>query len=134
MPAPRRVFHNPDPLTPATAHAALRGPDPTAAANAIVALALHEDDWRWVQAECEWLATHPEANLRRLSAVCLGHLARLHGVIDRERAEAQLRSLAVDPDRWVRGAVEDALGDFKVFLRWRPAIVVRFDGLPPPAI
>ena len=116
------------PLTRERAAEILRGGDPVAMAHALVAIALNEPDRRWVQAECTRLSTHADANLRRLSAVCIGHLGRLHGEVDRAAAESLLRRLAADPDAEVRGGVEDALGDLEVFLGWCPDVPV-----PPPA-
>ncbi|HEX5726458.1 MAG TPA: hypothetical protein VFX98_13375, partial [Longimicrobiaceae bacterium] len=58
--------HPDAPLDRERAAAVLHGDDPEAMAHALVAVALHEPDWRWVQGECTRLSVHPDANLRRL--------------------------------------------------------------------
>jgi hypothetical protein len=127
----RRHKYEADILTRESAAVILRGGDSYAIARALVAIALNEPDWRWVQDECTRLSAHADANVRRLSGVCLAHIARIHQTIDRPLAKEVLRRLAEDPDPSVRGEVEAVLDDFEVFLRWKPSIRVQ---LEPPAI
>lgn len=84
--------------------------------GALVAAALHHEDWRWVQSQCVVLASHLSSRVRGLVPICFGHLARIHRRIDREQVEAVLDRLSVDPIPEVRGAVQDARDDFAVFL------------------
>jgi len=84
--------------------------------SALVAAALHDPDWRWVQSQCVAQAGHPSSRVRGVVAICFGHLARIHRQIDRERVEAVLGRLAIDAVPEVRGCVPDARSDFAIFL------------------
>jgi hypothetical protein len=48
-------------------------------------------------------------------ATCIGHLARIHGTIDRAVVDPVLARLATDPE--VAAAVGDARSDFGIFLK-----------------
>jgi hypothetical protein len=104
------------PLDRDTLTVRLRSNDETEVCRALVAAALHDPDWRWVQSQCLALAAHSSSWVRRVVPTCFGHLARIHRQIDRERVEAVLEKLAVDPIAEVRVAVQDARDDFAIFL------------------
>jgi hypothetical protein len=102
----------------AEVRAALDSGDFNAAAQAIVGSALHGDgDWRELQELYLELLDHPEQNIRRLGALCLGHLARVHLQLDERRVVPILRRLRRDPE--IGGTAEDALGDIADFLHPR---------------
>src|SRR5215467_4719531 len=104
------------PLDRDTATRQLRSDSEADVCRALVAAALHDPDWRWVQSQCVALAGHTSSGVRCAVAICFGHLARIHRQIDRERVEAVLDRLAMDPVAEVRGCVEDARDDFAIFL------------------
>lgn len=81
--------------------------------NTLVSLALHEPDWRWVQSRCLKSLHHEDGDVRRVAALCLGHLARIHGIIDRDLVLPALYALRDDP--FARGGVADALDDIEMF-------------------
>lgn len=84
----------------------------------LLGLALHNDDWQRVQGECLRLLDHDEIELRHNAATALGHLARLHGMLD-DGAVAELLWRLDDPE--IGGSVSDALDDYQVFVeRERP--------------
>lgn len=84
---------------------------PEDVSRALLRLALHDDDWRWVQERCLELSGHPDVWVRRNSATALGHIARIHGQLDTARAVPVLEGLKEDEE--VAAWAEDAL----VFLR-----------------
>jgi len=92
-------------------------PDDRVVCDALVGVAFHEPDWRWVQSQCELLASHPSSAVRGLVVTCFGHLARIHGQIDRDVVDPILETLAADPDPGVAARVQDALDDFDIVLR-----------------
>ena len=116
---PRMVYREPEPRARDELERALRSSDVSAVCRAMVDAAFHEPDWRWVQGECARLATHASPHVRGLVPTCFGHLARLHGMIDREVVEPVLARLAADPKSGVAGRVDDARDDFDVFLGQR---------------
>lgn len=109
-------YREPRPRPQEELERALRSDDVEAVCHALVEAAYHHPDGPWVQAECTRLSRHPDPGPRRLSALCLGHLARIHGALDAEMAEELLTRLARGPEADVRGTVEDARGDVGVFL------------------
>ena len=109
-------FAEPRPYARAAAERALGSSDPATVCDALVGVTYHEADWRWVQGWLARLVGHPSPEVRGLVATCFGHLARIHGTLDRVQAEMALARLATDPDPTVARRVGDARDDFEVFL------------------
>lgn len=82
--------------------------------RALVSLALHDLDLYWVQDICLTFLNDKNPEIGGVAATCLGHLARIHGKLDRERVIAALRSRQDDPE--IGGRVDDALDDIDMFL------------------
>ena len=82
--------------------------------RALIRLALHEPDPVWAQDQLvHWLEHAPDAWTRGVAAIGLGHVARLHGQLDRSRVLPLLEGLRDHPT--IGGKVEDALGDIEQF-------------------
>jgi hypothetical protein len=117
------VFHNPPPTTPADVRTALHRGDLPRALDAMVGSALYGDgDWKELQDLYLGLLEHEDRQVRALAATCLGHLARVYGQLDDDRAVPALRRRRSTP--YVGGAVATALEDIELFLhprraRWR---------------
>jgi hypothetical protein len=82
--------------------------------TALLSLAHFDSDWQWVQEQCLTLLTDPDAAIRGTAALCLGHVARIHGELDLARVLPALRRLAEDPA--VAGRVNDAIDDIETFI------------------
>jgi hypothetical protein len=108
-------YHEPEPITRRAAQEAFAGGDARRIADALVAVTFSDPDWRWVQGECLVLLDHPSDEVRGLAATCLGHLARIHGQLDRRPVLAALCEHRDDPV--IGGRVEDALDDIATYLR-----------------
>ena len=81
--------------------------------RALLGLALHDSDWRWVQnLSLDHLGDSDPA-IRATAALALAHLARIHGKLDLETVLPALNSLKEDPV--IGGRVEDALSDISIF-------------------
>jgi hypothetical protein len=85
----------------------------------LLRLALHCDDWEYVERRCLDFARHPDAWVRRNAATAIGHLARIHGRLHVERVMPALMTLWADPQ--VNGWADDALDDLEVFLNVKRA-------------
>ncbi len=85
-----------------------------AVAEALLSATYHDPDWRWVQARCLDLLSSGSHATRALAITCLGHLARIHGVLDTQIVLPALRGADKDPA--LPGRVRDALGDMEMFL------------------
>lgn len=83
--------------------------------DALVRLAFHDPDWRTVQNRCLEFVRHEHTDVRGAAITCLGHLARIHGVLDRDRVVPVLSQVLDDPE--VGGRAQDALDDLAMFLK-----------------
>lgn len=82
--------------------------------KALVSVAFHENDWRWVQEKCLEFLASDDADISGLAATCLGHIARIHRSLDKERVMTALTQRLGDSR--IAGRIEDALDDIMCFL------------------
>jgi hypothetical protein len=81
--------------------------------NALVSVTFHDQDWRWAQELCLGFLSSQDSRISGLAATCLGHLARIHRSIDREKVLESLRGHLSDTE--IAGRVEDAIDDIEMF-------------------
>jgi hypothetical protein len=81
--------------------------------NALLYATFNFNDWVWVQDECLKLVNNQNIDIKGLSVTCLGHLARIHSSIDKEKVLPILFIKLNDKD--ISGRVQDALDDIKMF-------------------
>ena len=86
--------------------------------EALVAVALSEEDWRWVQERCLEFTSHEDFTVRAIAATCLGHVARIHRQIDLDRVMPRLTLLQKDPETAIYA--EDAISDVEMFVKRAP--------------
>ncbi len=100
------------PASPQDVEPALRSGHPGRVGRALLSLALNGDP----RAEAAALehAGHPDVQVRRNAATSLGHVARIAGALDLDRAVPALLRLLADPDTF--GEADDALNDVEHFL------------------
>ena len=91
--------------------------DITDVQDALLSAAYYDLDWKWVQEQCLTFLAHRDCSTRRLSAICLGHIARIHKQLDLEVVLARLAELKNDPE--IGGSVQDALDDIRFYLRFQ---------------
>jgi hypothetical protein len=108
-----KVYKTTPPMARQEAESAFSSGSPEQIADALVRVAFNDPDWRWVQEKCLTFLDNPTSDVRRLAVTCLGHLARIHGEIDRERVLPLLNILRKDDE--VSGTVEDTLEDIEAF-------------------
>jgi hypothetical protein len=87
---------------------------PEAICRALVAVAFCEPDWKWVQDKCLCFLQNKDPAISGLAATCLGHVARIHQKLEREKVVAALCSRCEDTD--IAGRIEDALNDINMFV------------------
>ncbi|MFC8043574.1 hypothetical protein [Nocardia sp. NPDC057353] len=109
------VYSALDPITRDEATAAMRSTDRRSTVEAILRLSLHDPDPAWATTRALELTESPDCEVRGAAATASGHIARLHGGIDRERVIPALRRLAADPA--TAGRAADALDDISMFTR-----------------
>lgn len=73
------------------------------------------DDWIWVQNKCIQLFDHKNFHVQGLAITCIGHLARIHGKIEKNKVIPILEKLK--RNEHLVGRIEDALDDIKMFTK-----------------
>ena len=106
-------FENVEAIDRFSAEIALASNDATKICQTLVSLAFHEPDWQWTQNRCIEFLQSGDMNIAGVSATCLGHIARIHGKLEKEKVIAALR-LKLDRNE-IAGVVEDALDDISIF-------------------
>ncbi len=88
------------------------------ATEILLYLSFNFDDWRLVQNECISLIEDEKLkeDIRRLAVTCLGHLARIHSTIDKEKVVPFLR-LYMKQDKQIGGTIADTLEDIELFTK-----------------
>lgn len=109
----RMRYEEPASIARAEAIEAFRSGDPEVICLALVRLAYHDPDWRFVQRWCLDLLDDDSSDVRGVAVACLGHTARIHGELDFEEVLPRLRALTTD--RTIGGRVQAALDDIEVF-------------------
>lgn len=100
-------------LSHSQAEAAFRSGDRKAICSALASAALTDYDRTWLESWCIVLAAHEDAEVRRLAATCLGHVARRFRSVD-DTMLAALERLRDDPA--AQTYAEDALADVRAVL------------------
>jgi hypothetical protein len=103
-------------MTREEAYSAFATNEPELICSALVAIALHDSDWRWAQDRCLQFARHPDAAIRQIAATCIGHVARIHQRLDLETVTPVLHQLLADTELYVSGCAEDAIDDIETFM------------------
>ncbi len=80
--------------------------------DALPSVTYHDEDWQWVEAHCITFLDDPREEVRAIAATCLGHLARIHGVLHLDRVIPALQAHLTD----TAGHAQDALDDIEVFI------------------
>jgi hypothetical protein len=86
-------------------------------ARALVALGLHDRDWKWVQVQCLRFLRDRSEIVVSAAILALAHTARVNRALDRDIVANALTELAADV-RYA-GKVQDALDDISIFVRGR---------------
>jgi len=102
------------PISRKEAETALFSNDDMAICDTLIRITYHDSDWKWAQAQCLNFGKHPMPEVRRSAATCLGHLARIHGVLDIDVVCSLLNELLKDSD--VSGYAQNALDDIDIYL------------------
>jgi hypothetical protein len=108
-------YYNVFPVDKVSAERIFASEDVEQICHAMVAVALHEKDWKWVQDKCLTFFMKDNPDISGLAAICLGHLARIHGQLEKDKVTSTLRSRLNDSA--IAGRIEDALDDIEMFTR-----------------
>ena len=112
-----RRYEQPEPISKEEATQVFEQGSSEEIIDVLLGLAYYEPDWRWVQGRCLEFVEHTDPAVRRIAALCCGHLTRIHKTIDLDLVLPALQAMLSDPNPWVVGTVQDALDDISVFYR-----------------
>lgn len=74
------------------------------------------DDWKWIQDVCiDIINSNREKNICGLAVTCIGHLARIHRKIEKERIFELFEQQKDNP--YISGRIEDAIDDINMFVK-----------------
>lgn len=82
--------------------------------SALISITYYDPDWHWCQDQCLKYLNHENKNVSGLAATCLGHIARLHKNLEKEKVIKELKKYLNDAD--ISGQVQDALDDIDIFI------------------
>ena len=85
----------------------------------VLSAALYAENPAWAQEVCLRLSQHTDPTVRRNAVLGISHIARLHGVLDRDLVVPVIESALQDAEPLVRGQADDVASDLEVFLGWR---------------
>lgn len=103
------------PVSHAEADEALSSKDPHLIARTLIAMGLHDEDWRWVQSHALTFLFHDNEVVASAAILSLAHSARVNRSIDKDIVIPALQSVATD-SRYV-GRVQDALDDIEMYVK-----------------
>ena len=106
-------YEQPSKISRAEAEAELSSLDSNRISEALVRLALWDSDWRWVQNQCLYWIQHGDTDVSGTALTCLGHLARIHGILDLGAVLPIIRH-AIKREE-LTGRAEDALSDILTY-------------------
>ncbi|MCW2291946.1 hypothetical protein M2262_001996 [Pseudomonas sp. BIGb0408] len=108
-------YQDPQPYNKRALEKAFASRDVKSICEALVSVALNDSDWRWAQNKCLEFLRNEIPDVRGLAATCLGHIARIHRQLDKEKVLIALREHL--DDNIISGQIADALDDIDMFLR-----------------
>mgnify|MGYP000845725764 FL=1 len=109
-------YHNIPSIDRKTALAIFESNNVEKICHALLSITFYDSDWRWVQEICLKLLASDNHNISSLAATCLGHIARIHKTLDKDRVVSALYS-KINTCQENKGSIEDALEDIEIFLK-----------------
>ena len=103
------------PVSHAEAESAFASGDDNVIARVLIALGLHDSDWKWVQQQAIRSLHNSNSVVVSAAILSIAHSARVNGRIDLDKVGPALRAIACD-SRYT-GKVQDALDDIEIFVK-----------------
>lgn len=73
------------------------------------------DNWKWIQDVCiDIINSNREKNICGLAVTCIGHLARIHGKIEKNKVYDFLNQQK--ENSYINDRIEDAIDDINMFV------------------
>lgn len=114
MPSERYEYRESEPLTRKDAERILVCGTVVELTNALIAIALSEDDAEYAGQYVMSCVRHPDPQIRATAVLCLGHFARIHGTLP-AGARDVVAAAMLDDDIDIRGQALAADDDIRMF-------------------
>jgi hypothetical protein len=98
--------------------AAIAQDDPTVLRSEVIWVAMYHPDPVYAEALCSQLSSHVNNEVRGNAVLGFGHVARVHGVLNRDLVQPIILAALSETDRHVRGHAICAVQDTSHFLGW----------------
>ena len=118
MPERRHQYREIGPWNHEDVERAIRTDDIEALRLAVIGVSMHDDDWRYAQDLCVRLSSHAHFNVRGNAVLGFGHIARVHGQLDRTLVQPIIQGALRDENDYIRGQADCAKDDTALFLKW----------------
>ncbi len=82
--------------------------------SALVSISFYEKDWKWSQDKCLEFLLNANVIIAGMAAICLGHIARIHGKIEKNRVVNALKHKLSNKE--IAGQIQDALEDIEIYI------------------
>ncbi|MCE5319103.1 MAG: hypothetical protein LLG04_17295 [Parachlamydia sp.] len=90
--------------------------------HALLSVALYDGGWEWSQDQCLRFLNHPDPGVRRMAALGLGHVARIHLQLQQELVITALNLLIQEEkNEKVVATAEETLENIEFFLNGNDA-------------
>jgi hypothetical protein len=119
MPAPRLKYEEIKSWSRELIERAVTEDDPEVLLHAVVAASMYDEDWRYAQDLCVRLSRHSHFNVRGNAVLGFGHIARVHGRLEKRIVFPIISAALTDPEEYVRGQAHFAKDDTELFLGWK---------------
>jgi len=93
--------------------------DPQELLYAVISAALHSDKPEWAEDVCLRLCKHEHFNVRGNAILGFGHIARIHGKLNKEQVKPLIELALSDNSDYVRGQADGAANDVEWYLKWK---------------
>ncbi len=118
MPKPRLQYDSVELWTHELIERAVVENDPDVLLRVVIGVSMHEENQQYAEALCIRLSSHPHFNVRGNAILGFGHIARVHGKLNREVVYPIIERGLSDPHEYVRGQAQGAKEDTEHFLKW----------------
>lgn len=116
--SPKMRYEEIPTLTREVVEQALRDDVPEVLLRVVIAVSMHDDDGRYAQDLCVRLSAHSHFNVRGNAVLGFGHIARVHGQLDRALVQPIIQAALRDESDYVRGQADSAMDDTAMYLGW----------------
>ena len=106
-------YKNPTPIDRKTAIDIFASNNTENICQTLLSVAFYEPDWRWTQERCLELLSSDNCDISLLAVTCLGHIARIHKILDKDKVISALH-LKISSCKAGKEIIEDALEDIKI--------------------